>query len=261
MRHLPARVAVLIILGLQAGCTVGDGTGSAAGNLYVKGCKQNNVDYGKLEAPAVYNLKPDFFAGEPIEDIKKNGSINRIVIRLQDSGKSIENDDLLQFDVVNSYLVATCLAGKALPGELFQAFCQKPAGQTRPRMRIGPNMPIRVSLAVRDTCPFATRVGTARDADASRVDEIVQVPVAEWRSWIDFREFGSATSGNVPPTFRVEFNERITADRFHVELIDDRVIDAQRRQEPPPEPPDLTGMLDGNFDFELERGQGAQTFP
>jgi hypothetical protein len=251
-----AGATLALVLG---GCTVGNGTGQAAGELYVKGCTPNG-DFGNGGAPIGYDLEPEFFAGEPIEDIKKDGTINRIVLRLQNSGKSIEANDLLQFDVVNSYLVATCLAGKALPDEQFRAFCQTPPGQTRPRMRVGPNLPIRASLAVRYKCPSATLIGTARDGDGSRIDAIVPLPLDQWRSWIEFSAFGSATRGDVPPTFRVEFNERITADRFHVELVDDRVIEAERRRDPPPTP-DLVGMLEGNFDFELERGQGAQTFP
>ena len=130
-------------------------------------------------------------------------------------------------------------------------------------MRIGPNMPIRAALALRSTCPTAILVGTARDGDGARIDAVVPVPPEQWRSWIDLRQFGSAERGKpVSPTFTVEFNERLAAERFHVDLIDDRVIAAEKRREPPPiGAPDLLGFMDGDFDFRLERGQGAQTFP
>ena len=256
MRHL---LVGAVAASLLAGCAVGDGVGSAEGSLYVRGCKQY-ADYGKPDAPAPYNLNPTFFAGEPIEDIRMNGTLNRIVLRLQDSGKSNELDDMLQFDVVNSYLVGACLAGVGLTDEVSRAFCQTPPGQTRPRMRIGPSMPIRVSLALRSTCPFAYRVGSGRDADASRIDRIDQIPIDQWRSWIDFTEFGSATSSKPAPTFKVEFGERISAARYHVDLIDDRVTEAARLILPPPAP-EFIGVMDGNFAFKLERGQGAQTFP
>jgi hypothetical protein len=254
MRRLAPALALLVV-----GCTVGDGTGEAVGALYVKGCQEGG-DFGSFLEPRYYNLGANFFAGEPIEDIKKDGDLNRIVIRLQKSGKSNDLIDLLQFDVVNSYLVATCLSGRALPDDQFRSFCQTPPGQTTPRMRIGPNLPIRSSLALRETCPYAQRVGNARDGDGARIDQVVPLPLSEWRSWIEFTAFGAATRGPVLPTFKVEFNERISAQRFHVELVDDRVVEADRRRDVPPTP-DLIGVLDGNFDFELERGQGAQTFP
>jgi hypothetical protein len=127
-------------------------------------------------------------------------------------------------------------------------------------MRIGPNMPIRVVLAVPLHLSVRLPGGAGGDADAASIDKVERIPVDQWRSWIDFSEFGSASSGNVAPTFKVEFKQRIKADRYHVDLIDDRVIGAARLLEPPP-PPEFIGVMDGNFDFVLERGQGAQTFP
>ncbi len=242
-----------------AACTVGDGRGEAYGELYVKGCSDDG-DYGRPGVPRGYNLRPKFFAGEPIEDIKKDGTRNRIVIRLQDSGKSLEANDYLQFDIVNSYEVARCLSGGAAIDDATRAFCHWPAAQAWPRLRVGPNLPIRASLALRETCPSATLVGTARDGEGARIDAVVPLPPERWRSWIELSEFGSSKNRAVSPNFRVEFNERLRAERFHVDLVDDRVVEAERYREPPP-PSDLVGQLDGNFDFELERGQGAQTFP
>jgi hypothetical protein len=249
----------LLLAALGGACTVGDGQGEAFGTLYVKGCRGEG-DFGMPTAPAVYNLRPAFFAGEPTEDIKKDGTRNRIVIRLQDSGKSLESNDFLQFDVVNSYQVASCLSGPDKLDEATRAFCHWPPTQAWPRLRIGPNLPIRASLTLRQTCPLATLVGTARDGEGGRIDAVVPLPPEQWRSWIELSEFGSALNQSVSPTFRVRFNERLRAERFHVDLVDDRVIEAERRRDPLPES-EMTGMLDGNFDFELERGQGAQTFP
>jgi hypothetical protein len=251
-------ITLLGVVLLGNGCTVGEGEGAARGALYVKGCNDEIKDYGRPDLLLEYNLRPEFFAGEPIEDIKEDGNRNRLVIRLQNSGKSLESNDYLQFDIVSSYQVARCLHGSVDPDTA--AVCHWPAGQAWPRLRIGPNLPIRASLALRDTCPLATLVGTARDGDGARSDVIVPLPPEQWRSWIELSVFGTARDQEVAPTFRVEFNERLRAEAFHVDLIDDRVIDAERRRDPPPDP-DLLGRLDGNFDFELERGQGAQTFP
>jgi hypothetical protein len=257
MRFRCQGVAALILSAGLAGCTVGDGVGAAAGQLYVKTCSDRG-DWGEPGLLRDYDLRPEFYAGEPIEDITPDGSRNRIVIRMQDSGKSLEANDFLQFDVVNSFQVARCLRG--MIDESTRIFCHFAPGATWPRLRIGPNMPIRASLVLHETCPLSALVGTARDGDGSRIDAIVPLPPEMWRSWIELSEFGKARTHDVPLSFRVEFNERLKAESFHVELIDDRVIEAERLRLPPPDP-DLLGVLDGAFDFELERGQGAQTFP
>jgi hypothetical protein len=60
-------------------------------------------NYGESPAlPRAYVMNPRFFAGEPIEDIKKDRRDNRLIIRLQTSGKRVEVNDLLVFDVVSN---------------------------------------------------------------------------------------------------------------------------------------------------------------
>ena len=59
------------------GCTVGSGSGSASGPLWVQGCE------GTQAAPAAFDLRPTFFAGDPIDDPSKATSVNRLLIRLQ----------------------------------------------------------------------------------------------------------------------------------------------------------------------------------
>ena len=66
-------LAALAFGGLGAGgCNVGEGTGTADGNLFVVGCSKDGdevLNYGERGAPAEYHLNPTFFAGDPIEDI------------------------------------------------------------------------------------------------------------------------------------------------------------------------------------------------
>ncbi len=57
----------------------------------------------------------------------------------------------------------------------------------------------------------------------------------------------------------MNFGERLWAN-FHVELEDDAVRRADEDSKPRPDPR-LGGMLDGYFDFILERGRVAQPFP
>ena len=48
---------------------------------------------GTPDDPAAYDMRPSFFAGEPIEDLE--GKTNRLIIRLQSDGKRIEVPVLL----------------------------------------------------------------------------------------------------------------------------------------------------------------------
>jgi len=84
-----------------------------------------------------------------------------------------------------------------------------------------------------------------------------------WESWIAFDTFGSAAAGSGGTTqedFKVDFGERLVAPEFHLTLGDDKVIKAIKEDDPVPKA-EIGGTLDGNFNFALERGQGAQTFP
>jgi len=127
---------VLVALTLSA-CSVGQGVGEASGPSNILSCHilgrttaiarrmRNSIGPGLLQ------LNPDFFCGEPINQLTSfptsgspplSGSLplmNRITIRLQHSGKQVENTDALFFDVVNSYEVARCVRGReiAVPGQ------------------------------------------------------------------------------------------------------------------------------------------------
>jgi hypothetical protein len=101
------------------GCTVGQGSGSAGGSLWVIGCSgganyglpdRNNLYGPPLAAP--YQLGPSFFAAIPMDDFKMGQEqMNQISIRMQSSGLEIVYTDTLYFDVQNSYEVARCLRG------------------------------------------------------------------------------------------------------------------------------------------------------
>jgi len=110
--HHPVRPPSAVVLALLGaawllaplGCTVGEGTGAAKGKLYLKNCsgtaKAPTGDLGSLLVPADFDLNPNFFVGEPIEDIKPMGSDNRLVIRMQDAGKRVGRYLIMQL-VVN----------------------------------------------------------------------------------------------------------------------------------------------------------------
>jgi hypothetical protein len=86
-------------------------------------------------------------------------------------------------------------------------------------------------------------------------------------SWIDFQDFGEAAQPQIPADmrekpdndFKVEFGQRLRA-RFHLVLEDQHVVDSIRTRMAIPDSK-ISGVLDGWFDFDLERGRAAQPFP
>lgn len=276
---------VLVALSLS-GCGVGQGSGAVTGKLFVLNCSASG-DYcdstgvcGTPTAPADYSLNPGFFAGEPIDDLTQYLSgtqprMNRITIRLQRSGKQIESNDALFFDVVNLYEVARCVRGReiAVAGQPNQhdyddryCFRASPTGPGRVRISVVGGY-IHSTLNPRMTC---TRPVAATADDAYPLNGVVQtVDNGAWKSWIEFTDFGSAAQDGQPdptlrtavgPTFKIDLDQRLNATAFYLTLQDEKVSVAQEQLRPPPNP-DIGGWLSGQFDFDLKRGQGAQIFP
>jgi len=285
------RVGLLLIALILTGCSVGQGTGAASGLLFVLDCSKAG-DYcdasgvcGTPSAPVDYNLNPTFFAGEPIDQLTQfpNGSplsgseplMNRITIRLQRSGKQIESNDALFFDVVNEYEVARCVRGReiAVAGQPNQhdyddryCFRASTTGPARVRISVVGGI-VHSTLSPRMTC---TRPVDATADDVFSDDGVVQtVAGGAWESWVEFADFGSAAQNDqldptartpVSLTFKIELEDRLHASAFSLTLQDEKVVTAEEDLEPPPNP-DIGGSLTGWFDFDLQRGQGAQIFP
>jgi hypothetical protein len=260
------------------GCTVGIGTGNAAGPVWVLGCSPGlpEGNYGTPDAPMNYSLNPIFFAGVPIEDITPVNE-NRLVIRMQRNGGPIEYNDTLAFDVLNSFEVARCVRGRINPdgtpdwnvptvpedvwcdwsgagfGADGGAATDAGAPATRARIRLTSAGFVQVSLALLATCPLkdgVALIGHSRDG------------------WIEFEDFGGAGQPQLAPEmrtafgstdFKVNYGDRLRAT-FHAILDDDRVITAERLGRPLPTPR-FGAVLDGRFDFDLVRGRAAQPFP
>lgn len=266
MRRLVVAAAAF---GVLAGCNVGEGSGHASGELYVLGCK-NSGDLGSREAPAPYDLKPRFFAGDPINDPVRMSTTterdNGLIVRLQPSGTRPELNDLLLFNFPNLWEAARCVRGRLMMTDAGPVpdydvrNCHWPTGGGLPRLRVSPDAWVTADLIPRVTCTknvVLTAVAAARPENDGR-----------WESWIEFEDFGSALMLDVPPSerpavarnFKIAFGERVHARMFVLSLEDDQVIEAARRNDPIP-PPEAGGRVQGFFDFDLERGLGAQTFP
>jgi len=272
------------------GCSVGKGVGAASGTLFEYGCSKHG-DYcsssgvcGTEAVPVPYDLRPSFFAGEPIDDLRESNPgaeimNNRLTIRLQRSGKEIEQNDVLSFDVASSYEVARCVRGRVDgttgQNDWDEANCYR-AGDTGPgRMRVQHDSPVLADLSLKATCT-ANLVATAVSAPVPLSYTATPNPVVtdgSWDSWVEFQEFGSAAQADQAPQdrlpisgkFHIQLGDRIYATSFALTLVDAKVVNAAINNLPKPAS-NIGGTLGGDpttgrFDFDLARGQGAQFFP
>jgi len=283
---------VLGVLALAAGgCTVGSGSGSVKGDIFFLGCDPppSHGPYGTPEMLRPFNLDPHFFAGEPIEDpgdVATAMPTNLLTIRVQRTGNRIEVNDVLYFNIRNSYEVARCVRGQTkngvpqwdqrmttslfteqptmtpwcdwsgvppiLDGGVFDAGSD--AGTITPGkavIHLGTEELVNSSLALLFTCHQADVTGQAFDG------------------WIQFDDFGDAAQPEitdpelrtpVPADFKVNFGDRLRA-HFTIVLGDSIVVGAIKMIMPIPPVSRIGGSLSGYFDFDLERGRAAQPFP
>jgi hypothetical protein len=278
-------LVVGIALG-ATGCTVGQGNGAAKGELFVLGCSSSG-DYcsdgvcGTEATLAPFDLKPGFFAGEPINDprLGQKGTLvpaNRLVIRLQRSGVQQDRNDVLTFDIPDSYEVARCVRGRkfvdgtgALVPDWDPQVCERADDAGPARLRIHPDAKVHASLSPWSTCAS----GIVAKASAQTLADLRADPTGSqpkpWESWIDLQEFGDAGERDtadpqmrkpIDRQFHVRLGQRVQATAFQLLLLDAHLLWAIDEGEPVP-PPIVGGTLAGYFDFDLARGQGAQTFP
>lgn len=270
-------VLPLAAVAFLSACSVGKGDGSASGQLFILDCS-NSSNYcrnglcGTPRAPVSYDLFPDFFAGEPFDSPKKVGTTlsipqqNRLTIRLQRSGKRLEQNDVVAFQIADEFEVARCVQGGTLANgepDYDLRFCFHASPDSPGKIRITSSGGlILASFTPRMTC---TRNVVATAFDKPSVDETAAIPSdGSFDSWIVFENFGSAqlgpTSPPIDPGFKVNLEERVRSSAFHLNLVDSQVV-YDLRSDLPVAAPSIGGTLDGNFDFDLVRGQGAQLFP
>ncbi len=266
------------------GCTVGSGSGAVSGNIFFLGClpPPGNGPFGEPGKPQLFDLDPHFFAGEPIEDIGDVSTpqpTNLLTVRVQRNGNRIEVNDVLYFNIGNSYEVARCVRGRTINGVpdwsqrlTTSTFTEQStstpwcdwsgvspildggtfdagSGPRRAIIHLGTEEIINSSLSLLFTCHQADVTGQAFDG------------------FIVFDDFGDAAEplvpsdmrAPVPKDFKVNFGERLRA-RFEIILGDAAVVGAIKDIQPVPAP-QIGGNLGGYFDFDLERGRAAQPFP
>jgi hypothetical protein len=251
-------VALLVL-----GCSVGQGTGKVFGPLMIQDCGgAGKVFPGPLTPGGVYDLHPEFFAAEQLLDLSMGKSKqNRLIIRLQNTGRRREASDILRFDITNLYEVAKCVRGDKLPDgkdDFDQRDCAR--GPTGNRVRVGPNALVRAFITPNFTCSTKLQiydhVGTA--------DSAVRIPNdGNWDSFIIFSALGTAKTDQVLNSdFKIDLDDPLEASDFQLTIKDDAVVTAELDPLMPPIPVShIGGHLEGEFHFAMQRGQGAQTFP
>ncbi|HEY7373753.1 MAG TPA: hypothetical protein VIF57_16445 [Polyangia bacterium] len=266
------------------GCVVGDGTGSASGMLFMLGCQNGDAkDYGSPTSEQNYDLQPRYFVGEPIEDIADPSdarpAANTLIIRMQHNGNALEITDTLYFTIPDSGKIAKCLRGRVDPATglpdwdtgtgvvddpnttAMGPWCEPPVappdGSGFPRIHLIASGPVRVSFTPLGTC-----------ASSMHPPAIVSITGVAQEGYVDFFDFGNAMQNDRAPDarepigndFKIDFGQRLRAN-FTFTMGDDRVLTALKLGVDPPPDPTIGGSMAGNFDFDLTRGQGAQTFP
>lgn len=253
------RLVWLALAGLA--CSVGQGTGTAKGPLTILDCGGAGKDFPPANMPgAVYDLNPKFFTAEQLLDLTQ-GSLkqNRLIIRVQNTGRRREVSDILRFDITNLYEVARCVHGGTAPdgGADFDGRDCAP-GPTGTRIRVGPTALIRAFLTPNFTCSTRLQiydhVGTAIST--------LNPPGGTWESYIVFSQLGSARDQAPNPDFKIDIDDLIESSGFELTIEDDAVVTAESDPLMPPVPRShINGKLSGEFHFAMQRGQGAQTFP
>jgi hypothetical protein len=287
---------------LVAACSIGSGSGSAKGSLWAVGCDDGSI-YGTVVDAAVgatsvtpntFDLSPTFFAGTPFDD-PSNGPTyqNRLFLRMQRTNLQIQYEDVLWFEVQNSYEVARCVRGRTVNGQAdwkateptitdsrgYTEWCDwtgtafSDGGPPTDAAAGGPADAASATDGGMSVMAQAPRIHIVPDTD---VESTLQLGSTCPRSslsgigvsgWIQFLAFGSASQSDrapedrdqVSPKFIINYGDRLRAN-FSVDLEDARIFDEEMMNIPPPSA--LMGAsLEGYFDFELERGRSAQPFP
>jgi hypothetical protein len=256
------RVLLCVAVLALSGCVAGQGDGAASGQMYMLSCGSKS-DTGTPDRMVNFDLQPAFFAGEPIEGLGMVGlKVNRLIIRLQPTGRRKEVNDVLSFDMPNLREVARCVRGRVDPStglpDYDVANCfQGPDG---PVLRVAPDALVRAFFSPNATC--------IRGLTATAVAPRRAQNDGAWESWIRVSDLGKAAAGGAPEArpvvvtdFKVDFDDRLRAPAFSLNLTDFTGQQAIPYGNIVPSPPQIGGTMTGFFDFLMKRGQGAQTFP
>jgi len=275
-----------------AGCNVGGGDGWAKGRLWVENCTDGNPFGESPHKPDDFDLRADFYAGEPMED--SNASIeqrrNALNIRIQDTSTNLEASNGLFFQFLNLTAAAHSLAQSALlPVSSKELCCEKDC--------TNPLDVLRVSLYLFAVCPNCKQpmVGSnciqAADKNdqqcllasgkeipapcpaltAAQQHQLNTICLGDFNdssvagrirqimgsgSCLYLCQFGAAQRGQPLEQlkgFRIDYEQHV-AGLFSISIKDGRALKLRTCAK-------TLGDIQGMFSFEVKRGRAGQSFP
>lgn len=281
MRRVDAWAQIgLLALGLSilSGCPTGAGDGAVVGRIYVLGC-DGEFDFGAVDAPAFFDLRADFFVGEPILDDSAGQPRQRLDIRIQRGGNNIEDTDSLFLQLRDLQGVAELVAaGRGVPvgpeeattaALLLYVTCPSFYGSLQ-----------AVAAPGVEACPTLSATETqslcaGTDFDVSPDPSAPTPPFSVGQSCVVFCQLGAVRPGEaVPQDFAVDFGD-VVSGLFFFSVTDPRLVGQavevcadgfDNDGDGAVDEADCTraagqGHLAGGFHFVVRRGQVAQEFP
>jgi hypothetical protein len=248
-------IAGIVVVTSMNSCTVGSGTGSVKGELYVTNCWSGG-----------FNLAPDFFGATP------DANDDSLIIRVQRGSDYINFSDGIQIFVAHVSEVRTTMLGQPLSVSL-------PPAVVPPGVPITPNpnpAVVQLALYLQKTCRpdtpglfgmslVTTDVPTdggllcsaSTVAAASMCGDAAPPPPATGTSTITFQHIFDASLAKGGDPGSLTADQRLIDATFDVVLGDPRDECSGGLGPPPP----CRGHLTGSFRFYFERGKPAQAFP
>ena len=266
-RVLAAGAALaVVVLATTESCTVGSGSGSVTGDLYVPNCWSGKFD-----------LQPDFFAATP------NANDDSLLIRLQHGSDYANFSDGVSILVTNVTALREAIEGADGGAPVPQTLSVSlPPSVVPPGVPITPNpnpSTVQFALYLQQTCrpetpglyamdKVTTNGGTGgADAGGSLcgADTVAlaaqcgnaSVVVPTGTSTITFQHIFDATLADGGDPGSLSADQRLIQATFDVLLADPRDECSGGIGPPPP----CHGHLTGSFQFYFERGKPAQAFP
>jgi|GEM_PF-3803330 len=127
-------IAALVVGLTLSGCKLGTGDGAVAGAVYLAQCVDTQP-LGAPDAPAAFDLNPQFYAADQVFDLPRPEPNNRVSIRVQSGGNLIDEANALLVNIASERLLLP-LVGQSI--------------------RVGPDTNIRATLSLQRMCPQHT---------------------------------------------------------------------------------------------------------
>jgi hypothetical protein len=188
------RARVVLALGALstiAGCGLGDGTGTLAGTLFLRGCTQD-TDFGSLGAPAAYDMHPNYFVADPINALASDEPlhpINKLTMRVQPSGNRLEEADVLFLNIGDDAQVAAALGAPLAVGGFTNVRASLTLNQVCPDAEVQPELDGTITF---------TSFGSADARNGIQFDDRLAATFSF--DVIDRRQIAIGGAGSVPTT-------------------------------------------------------------